>query len=391
MSKRKRNGITALADEIIQQCDAKHPADQLLRQALRRDKEMLPRHKAAVVERVYTYFRWKGCLDADQTLNRQIRRARELDADFRSYAGKIKSEVLRKVVPDWCSDTMKVTREWLCQLQRPVTLWIRAPKATGKRVEQLFKKDLQPAGEACWRNAFRYFGKEDLFQTASFKNGHFEIQDLASQFVSHFCQVEPGEHWWDMCAGEGGKTLHLADLLEQKGSVWATDRAAWRLQRLKRRTARAKVFNYQSKLWDGTSKPPFRKQFDGILVDAPCSGLGTWQRNPNARWTTSLEDVKELADVQYRLLETALTRLKPGGKLVYSVCTLTKQETTRVIKRFEKSHPELEAWAWKGSRPITPEFCELDLHKPVHGFTVQPHLWKSNGMFVARWRKKATP
>ena len=122
MSKRKKNGITALADEIIEQCDARHPADQLLRQALKNEKEMLPRHKAAVVERVYTYFRWKGCLDAERTLNRQVRMARELDADFLSYAGKIKSEVLRKVVPEWTAETMKVTREWLCQIQRPVTL-----------------------------------------------------------------------------------------------------------------------------------------------------------------------------------------------------------------------------------------------------------------------------
>lgn len=388
MPKRKRNGITSLADDIIKQCDAKHPADRLLREALRKEKEMLPRHKAAVVERVYTFFRWKGCLNPSNTLNRQIRMARELDEAFRSHAGKIKSEMLKKAVPDWCFDTMKVTREWLVQIQRPSTLWLRAPKAKGKRVEQLFKKDIQPAGEGCWRNSFRYFGREDLYQTGSFKHGSFEIQDLASQFVGNFCQVEPSEHWWDMCAGEGGKMLHLADLLEQKGCVWATDRSAWRLQKLKRRAARAKVFNYQSAQWDGTSKIPFRKKFDGVLVDAPCSGLGTWQRNPHARWTTTLEDVKELAEVQFHLLESAITRLKPGGKLVYSVCTLTKQETNRVVRLIEQAQPELEPWPWNGSRPNSPDFFELDLRKPVHGFIVQPHVWKSNGMFVARWRLK---
>lgn len=388
MSKRKKNGITALADEIIEQCDARHPADQLLRQALKNEKEMLPRHKAAVVERVYTYFRWKGCLDAERTLNRQVRMARELDADFLSYAGKIKSEVLRKVVPEWTAETMKVTREWLCQIQRPVTLWLRAPKASGKRVELAMKKELQPAGEGCWRNSFRYFGKEDLFQMPHFQHGHFEIQDLASQFVGNFCQPEPGENWWDMCAGEGGKTVHLADLLQQKGCVWATDRAAWRLQRLKRRAARAKIFNYQSALWDGKSKPPCRKPFDGILLDAPCSGLGTWQRNPNARWTTTFEDVKELMELQFKLLESAVARLKPGGKLVYSVCTLTKQETTRVMRRFEKAFPEMEPWTWDGTKPSLPEVCELDFGKPVHSYTIQPDQWKSNGMFVARWRRR---
>ena len=388
MSKRKRNGITALADEIIEQSDARHPADQLLRQALRNDDEMQPHHKAAVVERVYTYFRWKGCLDAERTVNRQVRMARELDADFRSYAGKIKSEVLRKVVPDWCDETMKVTREWLCQIQQPANLWIRSPKASGKRVEMAMKKDLQPAGEGCWRNSFKYFGKEDLYQMPQFQHGHFEIQDLASQFVSNYCQPVPGENWWDVCAGEGGKTVHLADLLQQKGCVWATDRAAWRLQRLKQRASRAKVFNYQSALWNGLTKVPFRKPFDGALVDAPCSGMGTWQRNPHARWTTDFEDVKELAEVQFKLLETASSRLKPGGKLVYSVCTMTKQETTRVVRRFEKAHPEMEPWPWDGKHPVVPEVCEEEIGKPVHGYTVQPHVWKSNGMFVARWHLK---
>jgi 16S rRNA (cytosine967-C5)-methyltransferase len=390
MSKRKINGITVLADDIIQQSDAKHPTDQLLRRALRAEKEMLPRHKAAVVERVYTYFRWKGCLDPERTLNRQIRMAKELDADFRSHAGKIKSEILNKVVPKWCSDTMKVTREWLCQIQRPVTLWLRAPKAAGKGVEQLLKKDVQPAGEGCWRNSFRYFGRDDLFLTAPFRHGHFEIQDLSSQFVGNFCQVQPGEHWWDMCAGEGGKMLHLADLLQQKGCVWATDRAAWRLQRLKRRAARARVFNYQSAQWDGQSKIPFRKPFDGILVDAPCSGIGTWQRNPHARWTITLEDVKELAELQFALLDIAASRLKPGGKLIYSTCTMTRQETTRVQRRLEKAHPELEPWSWDGTRPALPDFCELPSRKPTNGFVIQPHIWKSNGMFVARWRKRNT-
>jgi 16S rRNA (cytosine967-C5)-methyltransferase len=100
--------------------------------------------------------------------------------------------------------------------------------------------------------------------------------------------------------------------------------------------------------------------------------------------------VKELAEVQFSLLESAITRLKPGGKLVYSVCTLTKQETARVVRRIEQAHPELEPWPWNGSRPNLPEFCELDLGKSIHGFTIQPHIWKSNGMFVARWKLKTT-
>src|SRR5205823_5977071 len=125
--------------------------------------------------------------------------------------------------------------------------------------------------------ALVYEGETDLFRTPEFHAGEFEIQDLSSQAVGWLCDPKPGETWWDACAGEGGKLLHLSDLMQNKGLIWASDRAAWRLQKLKRRTARAKVFNYRAALWDGGAKLPTKTKFDGVLVDAPCSGLGTWR------------------------------------------------------------------------------------------------------------------
>ncbi|MBI4627026.1 MAG: RsmB/NOP family class I SAM-dependent RNA methyltransferase, partial [Verrucomicrobia bacterium] len=153
---------------------------------------------------------------------------------------------------------------------------------------------------------------------------------------------KPGETWWDACAGEGGKTLHLADLMMNKGVVWATDRSDKRLDTLKRRAARAKLFNYRTEFWDGGSRLPTKIKFDGILLDAPCSGVGTWQRNPHARWTTTPDDVRELAATQRVLLENVCGSLKPGGRLIYAVCTLTRSETTAVADAFTAAHPELE-------------------------------------------------
>ncbi len=376
-----------MAESIINQWGQGVPADRLLRQALRTEKEMLPRHKAAVVERVYTFFRWKGCLNQSRPLNQQIRMARELDADFRSHAGKIPSEVLKQTIPDWSFNCLKVTREWLVQIQRPALVWLRSPRGGMHRLERFFRKDIQVVGEGPWRKAFRYFGRHDLFQTPLFEQGAYEIQDLASQCVGHFCQPTSGESWWDMCAGEGGKTLHLADLLEGKGCVWATDKSAWRLQRLKRRAARAGMFNYQSAQWE-TGKPlPFKRKFDGILIDAPCSGLGTWQRHPDARWTTQLDDVRDLAERQWECLNAAVGALKPGGKLVYAVCTLTRQETQSVVKRFERAHPDFIPWPWKGKEPHLPDCHGEASSKDRHGLTLLPHQWKANGMFMVRWRK----
>src|SRR4029079_13598593 len=170
--------------------------------------------------------------------------------------------------------------------------------------------------------------------TDQFQNGEFEIQDLASQLVGHACAPKPGETWWDVCAGEGGKTLHLADLMANKGVVWASDRHTRRLDTLKRRAARAQIFNYRVAPWDGAAKLPTKTKFDGILVDAPCSGVGTWQRNPHARWNATPNDVHELAATQRALLEHVVAGLKPHGRLIYSVCTLTRSETTAVADRF---------------------------------------------------------
>ena len=188
--------------------------------------------------------------------------------------------------------------------------------------------------------AFRYTGARDLFVTTPFQQGQFEIQDLASQLVGHACAPSAGETWWDAFAGEGGKTLHLADLMQNKGLIWASDRSARRLNILRKRAARGGVFNYRAVPWDGGPQPPTRTRFDGVLVDAPCSGVGTWQRHPHARWTASPADVRELAGVQQQALDHVAASVKPGGRLIYSVCTLTRAETRDVVSRFSALHPE---------------------------------------------------
>ncbi|HTA30727.1 MAG TPA: RsmB/NOP family class I SAM-dependent RNA methyltransferase, partial [Candidatus Cybelea sp.] len=229
--------------------------------------------------------------------------------------------------------------------------------------------------------AVRYEGEEDLFRTPEFQAGEFELQDINSQVVGLICAAQPGETWWDACAGEGGKLLHLSDLMQNKGLIWASDRAEWRLQKLRRRTARAKAFNYRAVLWDGGTKLPTKTKFDGILVDAPCSGVGTWQRNPQGRWTTELSDVKELAEVQKRLLANAVAGLKAGGRLIYSVCTLTRSETVEVAEAITKQFAELKPLGLKDP---------FDASKPEKKLLwLWPQETGGNGMFICAWQKQA--
>ena len=180
----------------------------------------------------------------------------------------------------------------------------------------------------------------DVHHLPAFERGALEIQDLASQAVGLACDPDPGERWWDACAGAGGKALHLAGLMGGKGLVVATDVNASKLKEAARRARRSPFRNLTTKEWDGRHVAGKPSSFDGVLVDAPCSALGTWRRNPNARWTTRRQAIARLAELQSQILHAASAGVRPGGTLLYSVCTLTPSETFGVIRPFLETHTD---------------------------------------------------
>jgi 16S rRNA (cytosine967-C5)-methyltransferase len=368
--------VLETACKIIQQADREHPVDSLLRETFKRLRVFSPEETREISETVFTYFRWRGFVADEEDTRDQVEKALELDQHFQKDSSAFPADELRaKAVPEWSAAEVDANDDWFRSLQHAPNLWLRAKR--GQR-DALVKR-LRDAEARLLPDALLYEGHEDLFRTPEFHAGDFELQDLSSQAVGFICDPEPGETWWDACAGEGGKLLHLSDLMENKGLIWASDRAEWRLKHLKRRAGRAKAFNYRAALWNGGAKLPTKTKFDGVLVDAPCSGVGTWQRNPHARWTTTLDDVKELAEVQKQLLANVASSVKPGGKLIYSVCTLTKAETTQVAEFFDKEFPD---------------FQPLPVSNPLNAqATASPRIWiwpqesGGNGMFVASWMR----
>ena len=354
------------------------PADQALRESLTQDRHFTdPAGRRAVSRAVFVYFRWWRWLDPKDSLQKQADAALTLQERFDKNPASIKPETLAaRAVPDWLKSEIDLPVETLRQFQRDPVLWIRTRAGSGESVAKRLGHCTPPTAHRSLLTAYFYSGLKDLYRTPEFQGGEFEIQDLASQLVGHACAPQPGETWWDACAGEGGKTMHLADLMQNKGLLWATDRSVRRLAKLKARAARAKVFNYRTAEWDGGAKLPTKTKFDGILVDAPCSGVGTWQRNPHARWTTTPDDVRELAAVQANLLNHVAGSLKPGGRLIYSVCTLTRSETTAVANAFTAAHPDLE--------PISPD-PKSQTPDPI---LLWPHDLNANGMFIAAWRRR---
>jgi len=368
-----------LIQKIIQGSDREHPADAVLRSTLKAQRALSREEGSEISRAVFAFYRWRGWLRPDDALASQLEQASALARKYALAPSAFKDdELIRYSLPSWVTEVAEITPAFARALQQEPRIWLRARPGQGREVAETLW-DCSPFGKGPLADVLEYKGTKDLFRTRQFHAGHFELQDLSSIAVGLVCAPKPGETWWDACAGEGGKTLHLADLMQNRGLIWATDRAEWRLRRLRLRTARAHVFNYRSALWNAEGKLPTKTVFDGVLVDAPCSGIGTWHRNPHARWTSTRQDVSELADVQKRLLHRASSLVKPGGKLAYATCTVTREDTTGVAQEFEKSHPDF--------LPLVTNH-PLDAHlsaSPV--FQFWPQDFGGNGLFVAVWRR----
>ncbi|MBP7141016.1 MAG: RsmB/NOP family class I SAM-dependent RNA methyltransferase [Opitutaceae bacterium] len=372
------------AAHIVRGVTPRLPADAVLRLELAANRNLSAAARSAVARAVFSYYRWLKWLRTHESLQLQINDALDRQSRYERDPLTTKIEALAsRAVPEWLAGEVVMPPETLRLLQLEPVLWIRARPGMRTQLGQELKDCELPvawsqeAGLAAGaKHALRYNGRRDLFTTGAFQRGAFEIQDIASQLVGHACSPQPGETWWDACAGEGGKSLHLADQMANRGTVWASDRSSRRLEQLKRRFARAQLFNTRIAPWDNTESLPTQTLFDGILLDAPCSGVGTWQRNPHARWTTKPQDVAELAAVQSRLLNQVAGQLKPEGRLIYSVCTLTRSETSAIADAFTRDHNDMIP---------DPVFS----HSASAQVFLWPHELRSNGMFIAAWRRKA--
>ncbi len=265
------------------------------------------------------------------------------------------SLVLEELVPPWLSQelsplpegtSLSTLVEWL---QKRPPVWIRSQERNETDALSLPQRLLQESPQPLrllphprMPQAFclRYNGA-NLRGTQAFREGAFEVQDLASQAVGYVCAPRPGQQWWDACAGGGGKSLQLAQEMKNRGIVEATDLRASKLEELKLRARRGGFSNIRLREWQGLSTPEaFRERFDGVLVDTPCSCSGTWRRTPDGRWNTTRESLQEFSRLQRQILEAAAPGVRPGGILVYSTCSMLKAENQDVVEAFLDAHPQ---------------------------------------------------
>ncbi len=213
-----------------------------------------------------------------------------------------------------------------------------------------------------------------------YNEGWWSVQDSSAQLVTYLLNPQPGEIIIDACAAPGGKTTHLAELMGDNGKIFAIDKAASRLKKLEQNAERFQLKSISISTGDSRNFPEFINQADRVLLDVPCSGLGTLHRRADARWRQTLENIQELAKLQGELLETAAKWVKPGGVLVYATCTIHPLENEGIIEEFLANNSEWEIEAPNVDFMVSPT---------VEGWVkVWPHREQMDGFFMVKLKCK---
>ncbi|MCF8274354.1 MAG: methyltransferase domain-containing protein [Flavobacteriaceae bacterium] len=347
-------------------------ADKVIQQLLKRDKRWGSRDRAFVAETTYDIVRWKRLYAEIAEVKEPFTRDNlwRMFAVWATLKGiklpdwtyfentptrkiKGKFDELSKIrkfkesIPDWLDalgekELGKVV--WTKEIaalneQADVILRVNTLKTTKEKLQaELFDQDIEGDFLPDYPNALKLKERANVFLTEQFKNGLFEVQDASSQLVAEFLNVQPGMRVVDACAGAGGKTLHIASLMDNKGQIIALDIYENKLHELKRRAKRNGAFNIETRGIDSTKviKKLYDKA-DRVLIDAPCSGLGVLRRNPDAKWKLQPDFIEKIKITQQDILQQYSKMVKVGGQLVYATCSVLPSENQEQVKSFLKS------------------------------------------------------
>lgn len=255
----------------------------------------------------------------------------------------IQDPALLESVPDWLHQIgkMELGENWEKEIhalneEAEVVLRVNTLKTTRERLKNRLADDgIKTYIVKGYPDALILEERQNVFRHPAFKEGLFEVQDASSQLVASALAVEPGMRVIDACAGAGGKSLHLAALMENKGKVISMDVEEWKLQQAKLRARRNGVSIFEPKVIEGTKTiKRLKESADRLLLDVPCSGLGVLRRNPDTKWKLSPESIDKVKATQQEILQTYPSMLKKGGQLVYATCSILPSENEEQIKTF---------------------------------------------------------
>lgn len=421
--------IQACIELLEQQQTTKTPADRVQSAYYRQRRYIGSKDKAAISELFYSVLRQRASLDyalrkaslADSNTLRCALYLLKHDHDIKSlFSGE---KFAPSSLPQDKIDSLKIAYKvdlsdapLHAQCNFPEWLQARLSESLGERLQMemnamnqractdirvnTLKCDrdhaiasIQESGyqvEACQLSPWglRFKSKVALFNLPIFKQGYIEVQDEGSQLLALLSNAKAGDRVVDFCAGAGGKTLALSAMMQNKGSIWASDVHSKRLEQLSMRKKRAGAHNIRTHLLSSENDKWVKKHTntaDIVLLDAPCTGTGTWRRNPDSRWNLKPSDLEELIELQKSILDSAKRLVKPGGILVYATCSVLKDENEDQLSYFLNKNPD-----FKPHQINLPEYLEKQKHFfewNAHQFRCYPGLSGTDGFYLATLKK----
>jgi 16S rRNA (cytosine967-C5)-methyltransferase len=367
-----RSTTTAVTDSLREIFNEGQYADKVIERTLKKDSRWGARDRRFIAETTYEIVRWYrllkeigGLHDTDFTGLLTVWCAindieippwlRTLDLTYAQLEENKKKALatrkFRESIPDWLDQAgeTELGPTWDRELkalneQAPVVLRVNTLKISRNGLRSLLQKsETDTTAGGFTPDALILNERKNVFQLPAFKEGLFELQDAGSQAIAPFLRTEPGMRVIDACAGGGGKTLHLAALMQNKGKILALDTIAWKLDELKKRARRAGAANIETRVIEsGKSIKRLHDTADRLLLDVPCSGLGVLKRNPDAKWKLSRKFIDEVRQTQTTILNSYSAMLKPSGLMVYSTCSIFPSENEKQVEAFLASHDSFE-------------------------------------------------
>jgi len=351
-------GVIDALDEIFHH---QAYADKVIERIFRAHPKWGARDRAFVAETIYEMVRWWRLIgQLSPTDNHYhlfgtywIWKGKELP-EWKEFAKLDPKKIFQKLrtitdratlasIPDWLDELGKTSLgdKWTMELaalndQADVVLRVNTLKISRYDLANKLNEEgiitYQPRD---YPDALVLKERQNVFRTAAFKEGLFEVQDASSQLVARALNVEPGMRVVDACAGAGGKSLHLAALMENKGRILAMDVLDYKLKNTKLRSRRAGVSIIETRVIENSKTiKRLKNSADRLLLDAPCSGLGVLRRNPDTKWKITPEEIDRVKGIQQDILQQYSTMLRPGGLMVYATCSILPEENEIQVQRF---------------------------------------------------------
>lgn len=370
-------------------------ADKVVERALKNNRKWGARDRRFFAENVYDMVRWWRKLwflvDSEPSQNeedlwkvlgvlwklreKEIPNYKEFDFLKKTEIPKNLPRVIEHSIPDWLDalGSEQLGDQWelsLKELNKPADVILRTNTLKTKReslIQALDREDIQTRVLDDYPEAVLLKERKNVFITDAYKKGLFEVQDANSQRVAPLLSPQPGMRVIDACAGAGGKALHLATLMENKGKIIALDIHSSKLEELQKRARRNGIHIIETRTVDSTKVVKrLEGSADRVLLDVPCTGLGVLRRNPDTKWKLSIDRVRELMEIQRDILDRYSRMTKVGGELVYSTCSILPSENDTIVEKFLESNTNWE---------------KLEAH------ICFPHKTGYDGFFMARLRR----